>query len=426
MTPSHNGVCGLRPLAAALVLGAVMLVASAPGLRAADTGFSSYVTPFPPNERHKLFVFGDSLAAGLAAPLAADLAASNVDVVNKAIGTPGLSRTDAEWEKIVEALPLGDDFQIAVVLVGADDRGPIRLPKQRLDFGTPAWKQDYERRIDGLLKALHSRKAAVYWVGLPIMRGEVATNAAQLLNGMFLERARLSSTKFVDIWDGFVDADGAYSDIGPDLTGAVRQLRTQNGVYMTALGYQKLANILEREITHDLTAAHREREVPLAGDEPEQQNVRDDALPRSATADGKADAKAAKAKALKDVAADDGVVTLTSPADAPPDVVAIIRPPISGSVIAQILSSRAALQADLGHTMSADLLGGFTALSSISTSADAKENLRQQLPLTDSPFYRLLIRGDTLPAKPGRVDDFGWPRAGAAAPAEEPAPGTNG
>ena len=31
MTPSHNGVCGLRPLAAALVLGAAMLVASAPG-----------------------------------------------------------------------------------------------------------------------------------------------------------------------------------------------------------------------------------------------------------------------------------------------------------------------------------------------------------------------------------------------------------
>ena len=420
MTPSHS-------VARSLMLATAVLMVTAQTLCAADAGFSSYVTPFPPSDRHKLFVFGDSLAAGLAAPLTADLAASNVDVVSKAIGTPGLSRTDSEWEKIVEALPLSDDFQIAVVLVGADDRGPIRLPKQRLDFGTPAWKQDYERRIDGLLKALHSRKAAVYWVGLPIMRSEAATSAAQLMNGMFLERARLSSTKFIDIWDGFVDADGAYSDIGPDLTGAVRQLRMPNGVHMTALGYQKLANILEREITHDLTAAHREREVPLAGDDNEQQNVRDDAVPRVASANGsKADAKAAKDKTVRDVAADDGVVTLSTSADAPPEVVTIIRPPIPGSVIGQILSSRAAQQADLGHTMSADLLGGYTALSSISTSADAKENLRQQLPLTDSPFYRLLIRGDTLPPKPGRADDFGWPRAGDAAPAEEPAVGSNG
>ena len=423
--PSRRRTWWMRRL---IVCVGAALAASVVPAAALDKGYSSYVTPFPPGERHKLFVFGDSIAFGLAASLTADLSAQNVDVINKAVNTPGLSRTDIEWEKAVEGLPLADDFQIAVVCIGLDDRGPIRLPKQRLDFGTPGWTQEYSRRIDGLLKALHTRKAAVYWVGLPIMRGEQSTSAAQVMNGLFLERSRLSNSKFIDSWDAFVDADGNYSDIGPDLTGNVRQLRMPDGVHLTQPGAQKLANIIEREILQDLTAARRERDVPLAGDEPEQQNVRDDSLPRSSTTK----AGAAKSAKNRDVPADDGTVSLAATADAQPEIVTIVRPPISGAVLSQILAGRLAQQSDLGHTMPADLFGGFTALSSVATSADAKANLKQQLPLTESPFYRLLIRGDEMPGKPGRADDFSWPRQGAPAGVEaapggvETAPGGDG
>ena len=378
----------------------------------AESNFASYLTPFPPKERYKLTVIGDSFGAGLAAALAADLAPQNIDVVNKALPWLGLARSDGnEWDKVVDATAPADEFQIAVVMFGADDRLAIKGPKLRLDFGTPGWRQDYTRRVDALLKSLRARKAAVYWLGLPPMRGENSSAAAQLMNTIFVERVRLSGAKYLDSWDGFVDQSGAYVDIGPDVTGALRQLRLNDGVHLTQVGNQKLASLVEREIGHDLAVAQRERDVPLAGDENEQRNVRDDNLPRAAGA-----AKPqTPGKSGKDVAADDGSIALPGEAGQPGETITIVRPAIAGAVLSSILSAPSGPLADPGHTLPADLLGGFTVLSSIATSADMQSPGRGQQPLTASPFFKLLVRGDGLTSRPGRADDFQWPRSGEVA-----------
>ena len=375
----------------------------------AEQGYASYLTPFPPKDRYKLLVFGDSFGAGLATALATDLAPQSIDVVNKALPWLGLARSDGnEWDKLVDATAPSDEFQIAVVMFGADDRLAIKGPKLRLDFGTPGWKQDYTRRVDALLKSQRARKAAVYWLGLPPMRGDNASTAAQLMNTIFVERVRLSGAKYLDSWDGFVDQAGAYADTGPDVAGVVRQLRLNDGVHMTQPGYQKLASLVEREIAHDLAVAKRERDVPLAGDENEQRNVRDDSLPR---APGAAPPQTA-GKSGKDVAADDGTIALPSEGGQPPETVTIVRPAIAGAVLSSILATPNGPVADPGHTLPADLLGGFTVLSSIATSADMQSRGRQQQPLTESPFFKLLVRGDGLSSRPGRADDFQWPRPG--------------
>ncbi len=377
----------------------------------AETGFASYLTPFPPKERYKLVVFGDSFGAGLATALAADLAPQNIDVVNKSLPWLGLARSDGnEWDKVIDATAPADEFQIAVVMFGADDRLAIKGPKLRLEFGSPNWTLDYTRRIDAVLKALHNRKAAIYWLGLPVMRGDNASNAAQMLNTLFVERVRLSGAKYLDSWDSFVDPAGGYADSGPDLTGILRQLRLNDGVHMTLPGYQKLASLVEREIGHDLSVAQRERDVPLAGDESEQRNVRDDSLPRAA---GSAK-PLAPGKSGKDVAADDGSSALPGEAGQPPETITIVRPAIAGAVLSSILTTPSGPLADPGHTLPADLLGGFTVLSSIATSADMQARGRQQQPLTESPFFKLLIRGDGLISRAGRADDFQWPRPGQA------------
>jgi uncharacterized protein len=303
-----------------------------------------------------------------------------------------------------------EDFQIAVVVFGADDRVAIKGPKLKLDLGTPGWKQDYARRIEGLLKALRSKKAAVYWLGLPPMRGAQSNDAAQMINSIFVERVRLSGAKFIDTWDSFVDGQGAYADFGPDLTGAVRQLRLNDGIHLTTVGSQKMASLVEREIGHDLAVAQRERDVPLAGDESEQRNVRDDSLPRT----GGAGKPAGSGKSGNDVASDDGSISVPGDGSGPAETVAIVRPAIAGAVLSSILASSNGPLADPGHTLPADLLGGFTVLSSIATSADMQSRGRSQQPLTESPFFKLLIRGDGLTTRPGRADDFQWPKPGIA------------
>ena len=391
---------------------AVAAVVGAENAAGAEGGFSSYVTPFPSAEHYRLFIFGDSLAAGLAQPLTASLTPQGVEVVNKTAPGFGLARGDGtEWDKIVGVLPATDVFQIAVIQFGVDDRVWIRAGNKRLDLGSPPWLQEYTRRTDALLKALHGRNVAVYWLGLPIMRTPGAIAAAQVVNGIFAERVRLSGAKYIDSWGGFVDADGAYSEQGPDMTGIVKPLRLPDGIHMTPAGYQKLANFIEREVTHDLTVARRERDVPLAGDEAEQQNVRDESLPHKAETAIVAGGKPVKAgKSAKEYPADDGSVVEATGANGQPTTVPLVRPAIPGAVVVELLASRTSKQSELGHTMPADLMGGFTVMSSIATSLDANQGSSMQLPLTENPFYKLLIRGDTLPAKPGRVDDFSWPR----------------
>ena len=400
-----------------LVAAALMLaMASAPApARAADTLSSSYVTPFPENDKYRAYLFGDSLAVGLATALVPDLAQQNVEVASRAADGLGIARNDGKtWDQVVGEIPKSDSFQVAVVLVGVDDRVWMRLPKQRFDFGSPGWRQEYERRVDALITALRARNVAVYWVGLPIMRTEGASSAAQMVNSILLSRARLNGLKFVDSWDAFADNDGAYTDNGPDLSGKVRQLREQDGIHMTLKGYQKLANLVEREIIRDLAVAREERDVPLAGDVEEQGHVRD-ALQKPASGGGAAKSDAGKSS-LADVPSEDSNVTLPLGPGGQSVAVTITRPTIPGAVMSQLLASREARQTDLGQTVAVDLVGDLTAMSSVVTSADAQRVAGSRVSLTDSPFYKLLIRGDSLQPRPGRVDDFSWPKSAAGSP----------
>ena len=401
---------GRSPSTFALIVVLASALASVSGTARAEGGFTSYVTPFPSTERHRVIVLGDSFGAGLAAALTEQLRNQRADVLNKAQPWAGLTRGDGtEWDKTIAALTPAEEFQIAVVVLGADDRQAIRGAKQRLDLGSPGWQEEYTRRVDVLLRVLKARKAAVYWVGLPIMRGEQSSQAAQTMNGIFLERVRLAGAKFIDTWDGFVDAEGTYTDAGTDITGATRLLRMNDGVHLTTTGSQKMASFVEREITRDLAIAQRERDVPLAGDEIEQKNVRDD----TSGATGSRVTGTVKGRSGRDVAAANGAISLQPELGRPAETVTILRPAIPGAVLAGLRASQGDTENDPGHSLPADLLGGLTVLSSIATSADVRQRTSSQVPLTESPFFKLLIRGDGITSRPGRADDFRWPRDGS-------------
>jgi len=56
-----------------------------------------------------------------------------------------------------------------------------------------------------------------------------------------------------------------------------------------------------------------------------------------------------------------------------------------------------------------DIEGGVTALASISPISETNLAAAQRrLPLTQRSYYRVLIKGEELKAKPGRADDFKW------------------
>ncbi|WP_210209490.1 SGNH/GDSL hydrolase family protein [Undibacter mobilis] len=140
-----------------------------------------------------------------------------------------------------------------------DDEGGIVAPEPKapaarrsaggaIEFRSEPWEKVYTRRIDDTIAALKSKGVPVFWVGLPPIRGTKSTADTGYLNDLYRARAEKAGAVYVDVWDGFVDEEGKYTNVGPDYEGQMRRLRSADGVYFTKYGARKLAHYVEREI----------------------------------------------------------------------------------------------------------------------------------------------------------------------------------
>jgi len=117
------------------------------------------------------------------------------------------------------------------------------------EFRSEEWEKIYSRRIDDTIAALKSKGVPVIWVGLPPLRGARSSSDAAYLNDFYRARAERAGIRYVDVWDGFVDEAGKYSNYGPDYEGQVRRLRLNDGVFFTKAGAIKLARYVEQELS---------------------------------------------------------------------------------------------------------------------------------------------------------------------------------
>ncbi len=140
--------------------------------------------------------------------------------------------------------------------VKPDDSAETATPAPRgkrtggpAEFRSAEWKKIYTRRIDDTIAALKSKGVPVIWVGLPSIRGSRSTADAAYLNELYRTRAERAGIAYVDVWDGFVDESGKYSNYGPDYEGQARRLRLSDGVFFTKAGAIKLARYVEHELS---------------------------------------------------------------------------------------------------------------------------------------------------------------------------------
>jgi hypothetical protein len=65
-----------------------------------------------------------------------------------------------------------------------------------------------------------------------------------------------------------------------------------------------------------------------------------------------------------------------------------------------------------GETIVGDITSGVTALATVSPLNDFSANPEgRRLPLQERPYYKALIKGQPVKPKPGRADDFKWPKS---------------
>ena len=348
---------------------------------------------------------------------------SNLEIVNHSKPSSGFVRTDAyDWNSAIDDILKDETYQIAVVMFGANDNQAIRSGKDLLKPGTDAWRDAYGQTVEALIKKLRAAAVAVYWVGLPILRSPDQSEDAEAMNEVFREKAFINGAKFIDTWGGFTDEFGRYSAYGPDMSGQVRRLRDDDGVHFTMRGYLKLAHFAEKEIRRDLSLAKLERTIPLAGSEDEQAKVMGRVVSpgKLATPSGKVEEtlppKGTEAQG-DEAAPRAGQAAEASPAeprkqgrrgrrdstrDLADDARGRTEPRAarSGCLPAgqRKYRERSARRAD-GAGL--DLNGERSVVSSS----------KPRLPLTQQPYYKVLIQGQQLKPKAGRADDFTWPRS---------------
>jgi len=212
------------------------------------------------------------------------------------------------------------------------------------------------------------------------------------------------------------------------MSGQVKRLRSDDGVHFTERGSLKLAHFVEKEMRRDLSLAKLERNIPLAGSEEEQAKMmgREVAPTKRADADQPAEsaapapdqsdttAQSADAPTSADGAASGDAASDTTPAMQQNTVgeVSVVRPAMDSTLqTAQgLLPQAPASSLPEPEMITSELGNGLTAVATLSSVTDFSLNSsKPRLPLSQRPYYKVLIKGEQLKPKSGRADDFAWP-----------------
>jgi hypothetical protein len=319
-----------------------------------------------------VMVFGDAWAelAGQGLTEAFD-DMPDVEVSRKTRGDGGLVRIDvSDWPKIIEeAVGKVQKPTIAVVMMGTNDRQPIREGETSHEVLSERWRQVYAERVDAVVKALRARNLPVVWIGAPPAKNEKASAEFIAINEIYRDRVERAGGTYVDIWPGFVDDDNRYTASGPNIAGDVVRLRGTEGVNFTRAGGRKVAHFADVALNKIIEAQKSGTALAAVPASPAASGTEP---PSTATPPG--GSPAALAPATGGTAAPPAA----APAPAAPEK------PVAGPVVPL--------------TRPAVASGG-----TLITSPPRLEGA------SASPAQKALREGVAPSPRPGRADDFRWP-----------------
>jgi hypothetical protein len=213
-----------------------------------------------------IVVMGDSLANLLANGL--DDALNNrpdVEIIHRAKPDSGLVRSDFyDWPKAASELLASDQkISIGVILLGLNDRQPIREGETVHEPLSPRWLELYRDRIDAIAGAFANRRVPLIWVGAPPMQNGRLSADMVTFNDLYRQRVEKAGGQYVDLWGGFVDAENRYAATGPDVSGQPVRLRLGDGIHFTAAGARKAAHFVDLVIRRMIEAAPQNSVIAL-------------------------------------------------------------------------------------------------------------------------------------------------------------------
>ena len=218
----------------------------------------SYITRRPPRppaiakleNASRVLVIGDFQAKALSEGLEkAFEQVAGVAIVQRTNGSSGLVRDDYyDWPETLPGILDETKPAIAVVMVGSNDRQPLRAGKKRIAVHSDPWVAEYAKRAGEIAQAVRSRGIPLGWVGAPAYKSAAMSTDILAINGIVRTIVGDAGGEFIDIWDGFVDENGKFIYTGSDIKGQQVRLRTKDGIRMTKAGRRKLAFYVEKSV----------------------------------------------------------------------------------------------------------------------------------------------------------------------------------
>jgi uncharacterized protein len=208
-------------------------------------------------EAKVVLVVGDFIAGGLAEGLTDAFAQlPGVRVVARTNGSSGFVREDFyNWSTEIGSIVDTEKPVAVIMMIGSNDRQKMLVDGQKVDIRSENWDKQYAARTAAFATAVKTKNIPLYWVGMPPFRSRSMATDMLALNDEYRRAAESVSGTFVDIWDGFVDAEGNFLTRGPDVNGQDSQLRSNDGINMTRDGKRKMAFYVEKDLKKVLGTA---------------------------------------------------------------------------------------------------------------------------------------------------------------------------
>ncbi|MFN4354489.1 DUF459 domain-containing protein [Parvibaculum sp.] len=256
---------------AALVQEAPAMPASLDAAPVAIAAVAPASAPAARRERYNVVVLGDSLGDGTWAGLYHVLRQDKrFNVIKKSRVATGFSRADYfDWNAEVRSIAAETRIDIAVVVMGTNDRQPIVEEGKRHALFEPGWRDIYERRVDDFTATLKATGAQIYWMELPVMKSpRFGADMAQF-NAIFEARAGANNVTFVRTEGLATGTDGGYTAYGPDRFGRTKLLRAEDGIHFTMPGYELLGERIANAMLTDFDGGRIAAAAPVMPSAPE-------------------------------------------------------------------------------------------------------------------------------------------------------------
>jgi len=198
----------------------------------------------------RLAVFGDSMATDVAKALDRFYAEDpNIVIISQAVGDSGIVRVDYfDWPKKIGESIAEDNFDIAIFILGINDRQKMSLNGKSYASLSPEWLAGYSARVSSIVQQLRTANKPTIWVGLPPMEAPKFGQTMIQVNEIDRLAAFGGGAEFLDIFDKFATEEGKYTRNGPDLNGTTVRMRKDDGIHFSTAGADKLAFYLSQSL----------------------------------------------------------------------------------------------------------------------------------------------------------------------------------